>query len=185
MSAQLRLASAHSLALLKTRPVILASLPFCFFVLLPFAGRMSAKRANDGKSKALIGERKRLRASEVALRTSMKTDVASGTAAGESMPLARCSMAFYGTSGAHVSQHFPETGRIWQVQVQHVAQTARTFGIIRKWLLYKNGLRLKAGKSKAPSMERLEREDGVCVVLTGPEHDHGSETTASQGRDNE
>lgn len=139
---------------------------------------MSSKRVGDGTQTSSGSKRRRLRAADVVLTTpSMATSVSAGGDGPPAIPV-RCTIAPYGLSGPHASRHFPETGRVWQVQVEHPAKPSLTYGILKNWLEYKNGLRRAAGKEEAPTLEGLERESGIRMVLTGAEDEHGSVTTA-------
>jgi hypothetical protein len=84
----------------------------------------------------------------------------------------RCTVSPYGLSGQHASRHFAETGRVWQVQIEHTAKPSITFGILKNWMEFKNGLRRAAGQEEAPTLEGLEREDGLRLILTGAEDEH-------------
>lgn len=119
--------------------------------------------------------RKRLRASDVVLTSPTAGAASSGDGHGPSPVPVRCSIAAYGLSGQHVSRYFPETGRVWQLQIEHAAKPSLTFAMLKNWLDYKNGLRRAAGKEEAPSLEGLEREDALRVVLTGADDEHGSD----------
>lgn len=133
---------------------------------------MTPKRLGDTKPVGGRGSRQRLRAADVVLTS---TSVGLGSGGGESnlvLPV-RCSIAAYGLSGAHVSRHFPNGGRVWQVQVEHPAKPSMTYAMLKNWLDYKNVLRRAAGREEASSLECLEKEDAVRVVLTGADDEHG------------
>lgn len=133
----------------------------------------SNKREGEGHKTPERAGRKRLRAADVVL--SNPSAGGAGTASGEAGPAVpvRCTVANYGRSGPHASRHFPEVGRVWQVQVEHAAKPSVTFGILKTWLEYNNGLRRAAGKAEVPTLEGLEKEDGLRLVLTGAEDEHG------------
>lgn len=133
---------------------------------------MSSKRANMGSQAADRAGRKRLRAADVVLTPSSTASTFGGGAEGAPVPPVRCTVTAYGLSGQHVSRHFPETGRVWQVQVEHAAKPSMTFGILKHWMEFKNGLRRTAGKAEAPTLESIEREDGLRLILTGSEDEH-------------
>jgi hypothetical protein len=131
---------------------------------------MATKRADAANVRDMGGARKRLRAADVVLTTpSMRA--ASGS--GSDVPPVLCSIAAYGMSGTHASRYFPEAGRIWQVQLEHVARPSLFFAFLKNWLDYQNSLRRAAGREEARSLEELERNGGARVVLTGADDEHG------------
>jgi hypothetical protein len=146
---------------------------------------MSSKRAGEAQGSSGSAGRKRLRAADVVL-TAISSGRMSGSGPdGAPTPPVRCTVAPYGLSGQHASRHFPETGRVWQVQIEHAAKPSITFGILKNWFEFKNGLRRAAGQEEAPTLEGLEREDGLRLVLTGAEDEHAcvvSSTTIRQER---
>lgn len=132
-----------------------------------------SKRFESGKQATERAGRKRLRAADVVLSNMSAGGLAGGSGEGAPVPPVRCTITAYGLSGHHVSRHFPEVGRVWQVQVEHASKPSITFGILKHWLEYKNGLRRTAEKEEAPTLEGLEREDGIRLILTSAEDEHG------------
>ena len=94
----------------------------------------------------------------------------------------RCTVASYGLPGPHASRYFPEAGRVWQVQVEHATRPSVTFGILKTWLEYKNSLRRAAGKEETATLDGLEKEDGLRLILTGAEDEHGCASFRAEPR---
>lgn len=133
---------------------------------------MASKPVGEGEGRCGSAARKRIRAADVVLTSTSSGRTTGGCSDGPPTPAVRCTVTPYGLSGQHVSRHFPETGRVWQVQIEHAAKPSITFGILKNWLEFKNSLRRAAGKEDAPTLEGLEKEEGLRLILTGAEDEH-------------